>query len=188
MLLTLQKAIIVSAFALTSTMAISGPSNVPFQATVTITDSIDRLGAAACLGQGQLGIFAGAGMTIGSGNATHLGRIAFVGNDCVWVNDTGSGYPKFYFSGPQGSLTITAANGDKLYGSYSGVFVATGETAVGGLVPYTLQDGQFSIVKGTGRFADAYASGSISGVETLNLTGKGLPSKGSISLTSKISY
>jgi hypothetical protein len=190
MFLSLQKTIFITALAITSTAAISGPSNVPFQATVTITDSIDPTGFAACKDAGLPGTLAGSGMTIGSGNATYLGRMAFVGNDCVHMAAGPYGLPTFYFHGPQGSLTITAANGDKLYGSYSGSFVPTGEPPKGGMVPYKVEGGQFSIVKGTGRFANALASGTLSGVELLNMdpSGNGPPSTGTIYLNGKISY
>jgi hypothetical protein len=190
MFLTLQKTIIITALAITSTAAISGPTNVPFQATVTITDSIDNTGIAACEAAGLPGTPAGSGMTIGNGTATYLGRMAFVGNDCVQIIGEQYKLPKFYFHGPQGSLTITAANGDKLYGSYTGSFVPTGEPPKGGLVPYKVEGGQFSISKGTGRFANALASGTLSGVELLNLdlSGNGPPSTGTIYLNGKISY
>jgi hypothetical protein len=202
MFLTFQKTIIISALALTSAAAISGPTNVPFQATVTITDSIDSSsnGVAACkdalVPSTSSGYnLAGSGMTIGNGNATHLGRMAFVGNDCVHMAVGPYGLPIFYFQGAQGSLVITAANGDKLYGSYSGTFVPTGELPTAeqakvNVVPYKVEGGQFSIVKGTGRFADAYASGTLSGVESLSmdLSGKGPPSTGTIYLNGKISY
>lgn len=190
MFLTFKKTVIISALAFTSAAAISGPTNVPFTATVTITDSIDPLGRANCELTGLPGINAGSGMTIGHGNATHLGRIAFVGNDCVRIIGEQYGLPKFYFQGAQGSLVITAANGDKLYGSYSGTFVPTGEPPKDKLVPYKVEGGQFSIAKGTGRFADAYASGVLSGVESLSmdLSGNGPPSTGTIYLNGKISY
>lgn len=190
MLLTVKNTILVSALAITSAAAISGPSNALFQATVTITDSIDPNGLATCTALKLPGVSVGSGMTIGHGNATYLGRMAFVGSDCVQITGTLYGLPTFYFSGPQGSLTITAANGDKLYGSYNGSFVPTGEPPKGGLVPYKVEGGQFSIMKGTGRFADAYASGTLSGVEalSLDLSGNGPPSTGTIYLNGKISY
>lgn len=186
----LKNSIIFSAFAFTSVSSFSGPTNVPFQATMAIEDSIDLTNAAACSGAGLPGFIAGPGMTIGSGNASHLGRIAFVGNDCVSIIGGTPEQPVFLFSGAEGSVTITAANGDKLYGKYWGTFMPSGKPTTNGLVSYKLINGGFSISRGTGRFADAYASGDITGEEQLNLKNdpKFPKSHGTVYLSGKISY
>lgn len=148
------------------------------------------MGAPACDLPDLYGINAGSGMTIGSGNASQLGRIAFVGTDCVRIIGEKFGFPIFSFCGLDGALTITTDNGDKLYGSYQGTFVATGEPPQGGLVPYRVEGGQFTITKGTGRFAKVSAFGNLTGTEKLNLdpTGKGPASNGTIYLNGKISF
>lgn len=186
----LKNSIVFSAFAFTSVASFSGPTNVPFKATIAIEDSIDPTRAAACSNAGLPGIIAGPGMTIGSGDASHLGRIAFVGNDCVSIIGGTPDQPVFLFSGAEGSVTITAANGDKLYGKYWGTFMPTGKSKTKGLVSYQLIDGGFSISKGTGSFVNAYASGDITGQEELNLLNDpNLPkSNGTVYLSGKISY
>jgi len=187
-----KKSIIVSALVFTSAGAISGPSNVPFQATVVVTDSISPSGAPACEKQSDLyGTNAGSGMTIGAGNASHLGHIAFVGTDCVRIiGSSKSGLPIFYFRGLEGALTITTDSGEKLYGSYQGTFIPTEGPVEDGLVPYKVESGQFTISNGTGLFANVKASGNLTGTEKLNLgtTGKGPASNGTIFLNGRISY
>lgn len=186
-----KRSILFSALAFTSMVTVAGPTNVPFQATVAVIDTINPLGAEACALPDLPGMNAGSGMTIGVGDASQLGRIAFVGTDCVRIiGATASGLPIFYFRGQEGALTITTDNGDKLYGSYQGSFIPTDEAPQGGLVPYKVEGGVFTISKGTGRFVNASAAGSLTGTENLNLdpSGQGPASNGTIYLKGRISY
>jgi hypothetical protein len=82
------------------------------------------------------------------GQATHLGKSTWYA--VMWV-DTNS-YPW-----PQGApMSFTAANGDQLFGAYTGVAIPT-ETGVEFW-------GDFEITGGTGRFDGATAVGTYWGV------------------------
>ena len=74
----------------------------------------------------------------GTGIVNHMGRVSWTGEHCTQL-----------FAGTFGDadVVITAANGDKLYGTYSGWF--TGETSFAELM---------TILGGTGRFAGATGS------------------------------
>lgn len=88
----------------------------------------------------------------GSGNATHLGQYAI--SYAVEVNlETLSG---------EGSAQIVAANGDILYANLSGQATATETTDVFNVVE------EFTITGGTGRFANA--SGSFTLTRVVNIT------------------
>jgi len=71
----------------------------------------------------------------GTGNVSHLGRVSWTSQHCTQL-----------FAGTFGDadLVITAANGDRLYGTYSGWF--TGDTSFAEVM---------TILGGTGRFAGA---------------------------------
>ena len=56
-----------------------------------------------------------------------------------------------------GTVRLTAANGDQLWMTYAGQLVPTGKPGVFGL------DNPFGIVGGTGRFADASGGGRVTG-------------------------
>ena len=89
-----------------------------------------------------------------TGNVTHLGRVTETYHQCAAVNwATGEGWLT-----ENGSLTMTAANGDLLFLSYDGQFVATPLP-----VPTTATgEGNWVITGGTGRFAGATGSGTMS--------------------------
>jgi hypothetical protein len=79
----------------------------------------------------------------GEGFATHLGKTS-------WYSDM-----KAYFNGDQtGTMEFTAANGDKLFGKYEGVW--SGDPAVAvefeGTIEITRGTGRFKGVKGTGTY------------------------------------
>ena len=81
----------------------------------------------------------------GEGLATHLGQT-------LWYSDM-----KAYFNGDQtGTMEFTAANGDKLFGKYKGVWSGDPETAVE-------FEGKIKITGGTGRFKDVKGTGTYKG-------------------------
>lgn len=101
------------------------------------------------------------GSTTGKGNSTHLGKVSLTGTDCITPLEN---YYTF-----EGKLTLTAANGDKLTGDYSGLFTPA-NTGPGSM--YNLADAKFNITGGTGRFAKATGSAELTGNQDIQ-TGKG---------------
>ena len=94
---------------------------------------------------------AGTGVTTGQGNASHLGRVTLAASDCF-----APGRASFSFD--HGRLALTAANGDLLYGRYSGSLLPTSAVS-----PVFTIKGTFVIDGGTGRFAGATGDGVLSG-------------------------
>jgi hypothetical protein len=92
---------------------------------------------------------------VGGGQAAHLGQFTSVQTHCV--NPEGSDPLSF----TDGFYTFTAANGDTIFGSYSGRLIPTETPGVFSL------DGHFTVAAGTGRFEDASGSGSASGLVNL---------------------
>lgn len=89
-------------------------------------------------------------VSTGSGNATQLGRFTIVQSHCV---------NPATFAFTDGEATMTAANGDLLYGTYSGQLIP--------IAPPVFEIlGRFSHAGGTGRFANATGEGVATG--TLN--------------------
>jgi hypothetical protein len=108
------------------------------------------------------------GTTTGTGTSAHLGKVTLTTTDCITPMEN-----HFTF---KGAFTLTAADGDKLTGSYSGSFMPTN----GGPV-YKLSDAKFEITGGTGRFAQATGSAVLLGDQNIQ-TGKGkLDADGTIS-------
>jgi hypothetical protein len=85
-----------------------------------------------------------------TGVASHLGRVDYTVDHCTWVNDplepTGGSYG-------DGSVTIAAANGDKLVVDHSGTF----EFKDG--FSYVVQVWTINGTESTGRFHGATGSG-----------------------------
>jgi hypothetical protein len=165
---------------LCSAPAVAGPANVPFKAAVTITETLTATApedvGATCTTPIQ-------GMTTGMGNASHLGRVAVVATDCVGVAGT-----TLYFG--NGRMTITAANGDLLYGRYYGAFNSTGAVSAAGLPTYQMYGAGYSIEGGTGRYANARGQGTMKGTEDLSKDpfNPATPSRGAFQLDGTISY
>jgi hypothetical protein len=90
---------------------------------------------------------------LGSGPVTHMGNTVQQGNLFFLAPPDQNG-----FAPGVGSVTLTAANGDKLTFHYAGVL--DGNTGVG--------DGSFVFVGGTGRFAGATGGGSFHAVIDLS--------------------
>lgn len=189
---TIKKSFLFATFAFVSVQAWSDQNGVPFKATVAIKDTIQPSEFKPPCPTSPL-----IGLTVGGGNASHLGNIGFVANDCVDVlfGQNAVGLPVFSFSGISFSgnapLTITAANGDKLYATYSGIFVPDlgRKSASTLLVPYKVDNGgKFSITGGTGRFLGARGQGSLTGTEDLDPRGVLPADNGKLELNGTISY
>jgi hypothetical protein len=101
------------------------------------------------------------------GNATHLGKFAW---EDIEYADFGVAPGEVHVTA---TFTMTAANGDQLYGEF---------VTVGVLVdPETLViHGEFRFTGGTGRFADATGGGDI---DAIGLLSPGLPVMGVMSGT-----
>jgi hypothetical protein len=99
------------------------------------------------------------GTTTGTGNSSHLGKISLTAGDCITPMEN-----HYTF---KGKLTITAANGDKITGDYSGSFVPLDTPPM-----YSLSDAKFQITGGTGRFSNANGIVDLRGSQNIQ-TGKG---------------
>lgn len=97
----------------------------------------------------------------GTGQLTHLGHFMTAQSHCVDL----TGPDPLAFT--NGIFTFTAANGDTIFGTYSGRLVPT---ATPGLFQL---DGEFVIEGGTGRFTDASGGGDATG--EVNLADPTLP-------------
>lgn len=86
----------------------------------------------------------------GEGKATQVGRYVYEADECFNV-------VTLLYSG---TFTMTAANGDEINGSYSGLVIPTSDPAVARY----LQAGTFD--GGTGRFAGATGNLTVDGVAT----------------------
>ena len=93
----------------------------------------------------------------GSGVLSHLGRVWFEISHCTYR--TGPTTGKF----DQGKITVTAANGDKLFMNEFGTFVLTfdGSGAMSSVATVNV-----TITGGTGRFTHAGGSGHVMAVST----------------------
>ena len=139
--LALAAAVVAVAGAMLVTPA-SGGSAVPFHASIQYTPTPDT---APCVAGVRL-------KAVGSGIATHLGRIDEVQYACIPYTDPLS------FTG---EYIITGANGDTIYGTYAGHFVP---------IPGSDElrpDATWTIDGGTGRFTGATGGGPVSGHGTL---------------------
>jgi hypothetical protein len=87
----------------------------------------------------------------GGGTSTHLGKFTTVQSHCAAP-------PSLAFT--NGEFTLTAANGDQLFGTYEGDFLPLEP-------PLAAIDGAFTVTGGTGRFEGATGGGDASGVQNL---------------------
>jgi hypothetical protein len=95
---------------------------------------------------------AGAGwryVSTGSGAFSHLGTVKFEISHCSWLDS-----PTIGHFGP-GTVTLTAANGDRLVLEDQGTF----EIVLGASGPLSLIQLEWTVIGGTGRFAHAVGSG-----------------------------
>ncbi len=93
----------------------------------------------------------------GGGEFSHLGAVDFVITHCTWLDSPTTGH-----FGP-GTVTLTAANGDRLVLADSGTF----EIVMGASGPLSLIQLDWTVIGGTGRFAHAAGSGTASPVGDL---------------------
>lgn len=110
------------------------------------------------------------GNIAGLGDSAQLGRVAYVGSDCI----TPSG-PLFVFS--DGRFVIVTSTGEQIYASYGGQFVPTG---VG--TNYVFSGATFQITGGSGRYFRASGGGTLNGGSDM-ATGSG-----TLSLSGTINY
>lgn len=146
---------------------ISGPTTIPSQPIVTPQqDNSKTKEIKFSLGtQEQVGYTPSCpsqfgGTLTGSGKGTHLGVISLSASDCI------TPMQNYFIS--NGNLTITAANGDNLTGTYSGSFIPTDNPSI-----YMYDDFTIQITGGTGRFTGAAGSGTLEGTSNIK-TGQGV--------------
>jgi hypothetical protein len=142
-----------------------GGTDRPLQGTVSSTDTTD--------------LSTGAGSGQGTAVISHLGRSTF--SHSYTIVPTGPNTVSI----PAGADTFTAANGDKVYATFTGSGTLTG-FEVGATARFT---GVFTITGGTGRFNDA--SGTLTGsfdAEVTSLVGATLVSRNAFTVQGRISY
>lgn len=137
-----------------ASLAVAGPTGVPFKATF-ITQEVLRLDPVTCPVLPYL-----SGVTTGTGTASHLGATTGVAIDCI----TPSSPTSYTFS--NGSLTFVSANGDQVWMAYRGALTPTATPPI-----YSV-NGTYRIAGGTGRFATATGTGTLTGITNLQ-TGQG---------------
>ena len=141
--------------------AAAGSKELPFEATLSIVEQLAPSASCSYL----------TGYISGTGHATHLGAVALSSQDCFEPVSPDT----FAFTSYQ--VVLTSANGDQLFATYSGtVTVAGGDIGI--------LSGAYTIYGGTGRFALATGSGTVTGTEGLSSN----PAYGQIELSGKISY
>lgn len=140
------------------TVVLSGPTNVPLKASLVTQEQTGyRPDCPSKFG----------GTTTGTGKSSHLGKVSLMATDCITPMEN-------YFTF-KGKFELTASNGDKLTGDYSGSFKP--------ITPpkYSLSDAVFQITGGTGRFSQASGSAELQGTQNIQ-TGKGkIEANGTIS-------
>jgi hypothetical protein len=122
---------------------------VPFSAVITSTEfgfntDPDAV-AARC---GDVARAFSVTTTRAVGTATHLGRIDLVADHCSYLDESGNPGPY-----TKGELSITAANGDVLLGTYTDGMSLTPPPLIEFVDVFTFVDG------GTGRFIEASGGG-----------------------------
>lgn len=161
-----KKALLLSVMSIASIgAAMAGPTNVPLTGTISFIGTIDpNTDPTTAPGCPLLG------MNYGGGTLSHLGKTALVSSDCVTPGATG-------LSASNGKLTLTAANGDTVTGTYTGTFIPINSGAA-----FQFSNVMFSITGGSGRFSRAYGRG------ILNGTQESISGKGTITVDGTISY
>lgn len=155
--------------------ALAGPKDVPFKASLAAQETLGSV-EGPCAELPNPHELVARGTTVVVGKASHLGRVAGVGTDCIRLTDPGSNTTPPSYAFEQGELTLTAANGDKLTCWYSGTFIPTT------LYPVYAVTGVFRVTGGTGRFANATGSGLLEGTENIETF------QGQLELSGRISY
>ena len=146
----------------TSAAAATGGTERPFRATATGQIHYDPTNPLGCTDPN----FPFTSVLTASGLATHLGSFTVSASHCESL-----------FQSVQGRMTLTAANGDELYGTYETTWaVQDGQVLV---------TGQLDVFGGTGRFMDA--TGTLSQNHVITLTPQ-QPWPLQMSFTGTISY
>jgi hypothetical protein len=91
---------------------------------------------------------------VGEGTATHLGNLTLTRSHCFSPEHS----PPVY----NGHWEATAANGDKIWGSYDGTLIPT-EFDDNGMPVRGIVDSPFTVEGGSGRFAGAGGAGTFTG-------------------------
>jgi len=99
------------------------------------------------------------GTIVGQGNSALVGRVAFIGTDCITQHG-----PLFNFA--EGRMTIVSTDSDQIFLNYSGQFVPTGDGA-----KFVFSNATFQITGGTGRYKKATGGGSFTGGEDMTTGG-----------------
>ena len=128
----------------------AGPSQVPLKGSVE-TEEVLGFDLDRCPVTGFVGT------TKGSGHVSHLGAVTLLASDCPLLP---YGVPAF----SNGTLVLTAANGDELKANYQGALMPVG----GSSTQFSIT-GTFAVSGGTGRFVRATGGGALGGHITLGL-------------------
>jgi hypothetical protein len=140
-------------------VAWSGPKNVPLKVSLVTLEQVGYKPTCPSKFGGTL---------TGTGKSTHMGKVTILANDCITPLEN-----HFTF---KGTFELTAANGDKLTGDYSGSFIPVNSGPM-----YSLSDAVLQITGGTGRFSKATGTAELEGTQNI-LTGKGkMEANGTIS-------
>ena len=147
-------AVLLAAAVLASPASAKPPGGVPFKADVTVREELRPSAVESCPGL--------VGMTTGRGTASHLGAITLAASDCV-LPLPGGGFEFF-----NGTLRLTAANGDELIGTYATPGPVTLVPTSSAPLTVTLST-PYVITGGTGRFRNATGEGMLTGTLVLDL-------------------
>ena len=131
-------------------VAFSGPADVPLKISLATHEQVGY--KPDC--PSKFG-----GTTTATGKGSHLGKVSLVATDCIIPMEN-----HFTF---EGKFELTASNGDKLTGKYSGSFIPLDTPPI-----YSLSDAVFQITGGTGRFSKATGSAELQGTQNIQ-TGNG---------------
>jgi hypothetical protein len=133
----------------------SSPSAQIFKAKMAVIETVNFTGGTPCFGFGAVQ---------GSGTSTPLGKFTANSQDCInplGVFDPSSPRNSFSFATLPAGMVMMAANGDRLFISYSGTLTPSpsGQHQVAGY---------FVITGGTGKYAKATGGGILLGQEDLS--------------------
>lgn len=132
----------------------------PVAADSAVAVPIHGSGAGRDVGSAPNGCPAGASWrytSTGGGEFSHLGAVMMVVTHCSWLDSPTTGH-----FGP-GTITLTAANGDRLVLEDRGTF----EIVMGASGPVSMIQLEWTVIGGTGRFAHATGSGTANPVGDL---------------------
>ncbi|KQZ34681.1 hypothetical protein [Duganella sp. Root1480D1] len=110
------------------------------------------------------------GTITGQGSSPLLGRVVYVGSDCITPDGN-------IYNFSRGRFILMTVSGDQIYANYSGQFVPTGQGT-----NYVFNSATFQIVGGTGQYIFASGGGQLQGGEDM-ATGAG-----NIIMTGRMSY